>query len=217
MKKAKTSSGTAELVAKFAEGLPAELMPQIAWQDKLVLYLDRLAAYNRSFNLVGPENIADILASLVPDSFQLAAMLARLPLPENPLALDCGAGAGLPGIPLRMIWQPGKYTMIEQRRKRALFLENVLAELHLPGTGVFTGDAFKVAEPADLIISRAWMPVPKILDYCAARLADGGFAIIFARDAALPVHADFENFLEIEYSSPTGKRKIRAARRGRRI
>ena len=217
MKKAKTSSGTAELVAKFAEGLPAELMPQIAWQDKLVLYLDRLAAYNRSFNLVGPENIADILASLVPDSFQLAAMLARLPLPENPLALDCGAGAGLPGIPLRMIWQPGKYTMIEQRRKRALFLENVLAELHLPGTGVFAGDACKVAEPADLIISRAWMPVPKILDYCAARLADGGFAIIFARDAALPVHADFENFLEIEYSSPTGKRKIRAARRGSRI
>ncbi len=217
MKNAKISSGTAELVAKFAESLPAELMPKIAWQDKLVLYLDRLAAYNRSFNLVGPENIADILASLVPDSFQLAAMLARLPLPENPLALDCGAGAGLPGIPLRMIWQPGKYTMIEQRRKRALFLENVLAELHLPGTGVFAGDAFKVAEPADLIISRAWMPVPKILDYCAARLADGGFAIIFARDAALPVHADFENFLEIEYSSPTGKRKIRAARRGRRI
>ncbi len=217
MKNAKISSGTAELVAKFAESLPAELMPKIAWQDKLVLYLDRLAAYNRSFNLVGPENIADILASLVPDSFQLAAMLARLPLPENPLALDCGAGAGLPGIPLRMIWQPGKYTMIEQSRKRALFLENVLAELHLPGTGVFAGDAFKVAEPADLIISRAWMPVPKILDYCAARLADGGFAIIFARDAALPVHADFENFLEIEYSSPTGKRKIRAARRGRRI
>lgn len=211
------STATAELVARFAESLPAGLVPQIAWQDKLGLYLDRLVAYNRAFNLVGPENIADILASLVPDSFQLAAMLGRLPLPENPLALDCGAGAGLPGIPLRIIWQAGKYTMIEQRRKRALFLENVLAELHLPGTGVYAGDAFKIAGPADMVISRAWMPVPRILDYCADRLAEGGFAIIFARDAAVVGHPAFENFLEIEYSSPTGKRKIRAARRGRRI
>lgn len=217
MKNNNAPGDTAELVAKFAAGLPEELVPQISWQDKLALYLERLTAYNRAFNLVGPAKTADILESLVPDSFQLATLLGRLPLPENPLALDCGAGAGLPGIPLRMIWQAGKYTLVEKRRKRALFLENVLAELRLPATGVFAGDAFKIAGGADLIVSRAWMPVPKILDYCADRLTDGGFAIIFARDAAPAAHPDFENFMQTEYSSPTGTRKIWAARRGGRI
>lgn len=211
-----STKDTAALVAEFAAGLPWEFEPRTGWRDKLVLYLDRLAAYNRAFNLVGPESIADILAGLVMDSFQLAGLLRGLPLPEKPLALDCGAGAGLPGIPLRMIWQEGEYMLIEQRRKRALFLENVLAELRLPGTKVFAGDAFKVSGPADLVLSRAWMPAAKFLDYCAARLVEGGHAIIFARDEIRLEHPAFMKAMEIEYSSPTGARKILAARRGRR-
>lgn len=57
----------------------------------------------------------------------------------QPQIWDFGAGAGLPGIPLRMFWQEGEYWLVEAREKRALFLGTVLARHPLPQTKVFQG------------------------------------------------------------------------------
>ena len=46
-----------------------------------------------------------------------------MPLPESPETWDLGAGAGIPGIPLRLVWDSGTFTLVEVREKRVLFLE----------------------------------------------------------------------------------------------
>lgn len=206
------AADTMALVADFARSLPSDPAPELPWRQNLAFYLERLSFYNRSFNLVGKQGPEDILADLAQDSFQLAALLEELPIGDAPLSLDCGAGAGLPGIPLRMIWQKGEYVLAETRSKRALFMQNVLASLKLPKTRVFHGDAGKFSSRPDIVISRAWLPPQAALDFANSALGENSFAIIFARVAPPPSHPAFLPALSREYDSPGGKRILWAMR-----
>ena len=70
----------------------------------LAAYLDMLVRWNRRTNLVGARTWQEA-ALLALDSLPLARLLDRLPLPAAPCVWDLGAGAGLPGIPLRCVWK----------------------------------------------------------------------------------------------------------------
>ena len=153
----------------------------------LAAYLDRLLRWNSVMNLVGARDWREALSNLVGDSFHLAAFLDGLPLPAEPLCWDLGSGAGLPGIPLRMIWQRGDYWLVEAREKRALFLSQTLHSLRLPRTHVYRGraEAFFAgqARGADGVISRAFMPPRPLLDLLAPRLAPGGLVVLLLNEA----------------------------------
>lgn len=153
---------------------------------QLCSYLGILQKWNARMNLVGPAHWKDILEQLAADSWHLADFLQVLPLPESPSCLDLGAGAGLPGIPLRMLWDKGSYIMVELRQKRALFLGQVLAQLPLQGVSVRQARAEDVLEeeaPLDLILSRAFMPWSKLLELVRPHLAPEGVTIVMANEA----------------------------------
>ena len=153
----------------------------------LALYLSMLCQWNTSMNLTGMQTWQDMCRNLVMDSFHLAKFFESLPLPEHPLSWDLGAGAGLPGIPLRLVWQRGQYYMIEVRAKRALFISSVLARLRPRETHVFRGSVqnFFPGQPhrANLILSRAFMPWPELCELCVSHLENGGVLLIMANDA----------------------------------
>ena len=142
-----------------------------------------LIKWNKVMNLVGRSEWEDVLERLVADSFYLADLLESLDLPESPECWDLGSGAGLPGIPLRMLWQKGQYTLVEAREKRALFLRTVLSSARLPGTSVFQGraESFMPKRPqADLIVSRAFMPWQRLLALVEKYTVRQGFCVILA-------------------------------------
>ncbi|BDQ38390.1 ribosomal RNA small subunit methyltransferase G [Pseudodesulfovibrio nedwellii] len=163
--------------------------------ELLAVYLRQLIKWNKKMNLVGKSDWRTVFNTLVVDSLFLADFLKGLPLGDKPLCLDFGAGAGLPGIPLRALWQEGDYWLVELREKRALFMTSVLSKLKLPGTNVFRGraeDALARLEKgrteatADLILSRAFMPWPKLLDFIYPMLRKdeerAGVAVILSND-----------------------------------
>jgi len=158
----------------------------------LAIYLEMLSSWNRRINLVGHVAWTEILDDLVADSLHLAAFLASSEVAGllgsaggEPVALDFGAGAGLPGIPLRILWPRGDYVLIEVRAKRAVFLAEALARLSLPRTTVFSGRAEEA--PGRLVtpdrpdrpglvlgLSRAFLPWPRFLAFAATHLGDLG-------------------------------------------
>lgn len=143
-------------------------------------YLALLTKWNRVMNLVGPGDWRHILDTLIIDSLLLAGFVRTLPLPEAPQCRDLGAGAGLPGIPLRMLWSEGAYTLVEAREKRALFLRAVLAACPLPGVSVFQGRAelfMANHPPAHLTISRAFMPWERVLSLISPHTDSGGVCV----------------------------------------
>jgi 16S rRNA (guanine527-N7)-methyltransferase len=184
---AAAKSVTAEAVLRRLEAQGLSAAPEQA--ASLAVYLEILAVWNRRVNLVGHAGWGEILDDLAADSLHLAAFLetpdvAGLfgPADGGPVCLDFGAGAGLPGIPLRILWGLGDYVLIEIRAKRAVFLSEALARLALPRTTVFSGRAEdapgKVVPPerAGLVVclSRAFLPWPKFLAFAAEHVGGLG-------------------------------------------
>ncbi|MFP5240422.1 MAG: 16S rRNA (guanine(527)-N(7))-methyltransferase RsmG [Acidobacteriota bacterium] len=150
----------------------------------LATYLGLLEKWNARTNLVGPRTWRAMLEELVADSWHLADLLAGLELPENPVTLDFGAGAGIPGVPLRVFWQAGSYVLIEPRAKRVAFLRQCLAMMRLPRTEVFEGRCEALGREADVCLSRAFQPWREFLG-TAARYARGGrlpLVVVFSNE-----------------------------------
>ncbi|WP_320171629.1 16S rRNA (guanine(527)-N(7))-methyltransferase RsmG [Maridesulfovibrio sp.] len=188
-------SVSSEQIIKEAVQAGRELKPDTSLDERfmeaegqataLADYLNLLIKWNKSMNLVGPSGWEEIFHSLITDSLYLADFLKTLDLPESPRTLDLGAGAGLPGIPLRCVWQNGSYLLVESRQKRSIFMRTVLRSIKLPGTDVFQGRAEKIPQaelPADLIISKAFMPWKELLPFVIPMLGKGGRVIILSND-----------------------------------
>jgi len=82
-------------------------IPDDAALRSLGVYLELLMHWNRAMNLVGARTWQDAARTLVVDSLRFAPFLEGLPLSASPLCWDPGAGARLPGIPLRLLWNRG--------------------------------------------------------------------------------------------------------------
>lgn len=167
-------AGKVEVSRKELARLCAEagFAPSDKELNDLALYMELLLQWNRSMNLVGTRTWQETFTTLVVDSLHVHKFLQNLDIPENPISWDLGAGAGLPGIPLRILWQEGEYTLVDAREKRTIFMGMALAKTPQPRTKVFTGRAEKFmaqeckkGRPADLIISRAFMPWRELLAF----------------------------------------------------
>ena len=90
-------------------------------------YLELFLLWNRTQRMTGFESPAEIVRDLFVDSLLFWPLL-----PPRPLRMvDIGAGAGIPGLPLRLA-DPGiALTLVEARRKRVSFLKMIRRELGL--------------------------------------------------------------------------------------
>lgn len=179
-------------------------------------YLELLLKWNAKINLTSASNWKDAMRSLIADSFHLAGFIKQLEIAGAPECWDLGAGGGLPGIPLRILWQEGSYHLVELREKRALFLQTALALIKLPATFAHRADAGEFMEkqlhlkkPANLILSRAFMPWNELLPYVAPYLAMEGTLLLLLRGK------DFAEATpgwlitrQTSYPSPSGPRQF---------
>jgi 16S rRNA (guanine527-N7)-methyltransferase len=179
----------------------------------LQVYLGELMRWRRAVNLVGAADWRLALADLVADSWHLARLLQELDLPAEPVALDLGAGAGLPGLPLRLFWGAGEYWLVEVRERRCAFLRHALAKMGLASTHLFCGraeDALARHAPVDLALSRAFLPWPEVLGLVREHLAPAGAAVIMANEPAPePGQAPEGWRLALERAYPTGRQQDR--------
>jgi len=95
--------------------------------SKFYKYLDLLLKWQKSQRLVGSTEPGWIVENLLLDSL---LFLPVLPSPLRTL-LDLGSGAGLPGIPLKIVLGEVELVLVEARRKRVSFLASVIRELGL--------------------------------------------------------------------------------------
>ena len=95
--------------------------------DSFSKYLRLLSKWQKSQRLIGSAEPHWIVENLFLDSL---LFLKVLPSPLRSL-LDLGSGAGLPGIPLKIVLGGVALVLIESRRKRASFLASAIRELGL--------------------------------------------------------------------------------------
>ncbi len=149
--------------------------------EQLVTYIAELLNWNAKINLIGKQDWSSTYRFLIRDSLYLKTLLDQLPFPRDPLTLDLGAGAGLPGIPLRIIWPAGEYLLVEPRQKRGLFLHHVVRVLSLQRTYVRICRTEQLCEPpADLILSRAMCSWDELLPLARPLVSPQGLVVAFS-------------------------------------
>lgn len=121
-------------------------------QEKLVQYLQVLTQWNRVHNLTGIADPFDMIEAHILDS------LTMLPYLPKGNILDIGTGAGLPGIPLALMWPEAQFVLLDSNQKKITFVEHALLSLQIPHAKAVCLRAEKYQPNVlfDLVISRAF-------------------------------------------------------------
>ena len=93
----------------------------------LLNYLNLLQKWQKSQRLVGSSDPAWIVDNVIVDSL---LFLRALP-PGVRRLCDVGSGAGIPGIPLKIVMPDTEVTLLEARARRASFLAAAVREVPL--------------------------------------------------------------------------------------
>jgi len=115
----------------------------------------------------------------------LSVLLAFEPLPmalPPQRLLDIGSGAGFPGIPIKIFCPTIQVDLIESRKKKAVFLEEVVTSLDLQPTRVYAERAESLAhtslrESYDIVVSRAVAPMNILAEIALPFVRVGGVFI----------------------------------------
>jgi 16S rRNA (guanine527-N7)-methyltransferase len=158
------SEKLAQGVAELGLRLPAATL------RKLLDYLALIAKWNRVHNLTSVRESSKMVSK------HLLDCLAVVPHLEAHTVLDVGSGAGLPGIPLALMWSQASVTLLDSNHKKAAFLRQAVIELGLNNVDVVCErvETWQPAQEFDLVISRALSDLPEFVNL-AGRLcgADG--------------------------------------------
>ena len=96
-------------------------------------------------------------------------------------AIDIGSGAGLPGLPVKILRPALTLTLLEASRKKSDFLERLIRRLELSDVRVIRGRAEELGhDPAhrqayDLVLARAVAPLPTLVELALPFLRSGGW------------------------------------------
>jgi len=166
--------------------------PSPAEAEAFSRYLRLLLQWNRVQHLTSYRRPADIAEKLFLDSL----LFLRWVPPGRARVLDLGAGAGIPGLPLKIVKPEITLTLVEARRRRVSFLTAVVRELALEGVSVLEGRAEDLVEvdpglrgAYDAVVTRAVAPLPSILPLAMAFLRPGGRFIASGPPAGKPLPA----------------------------
>ena len=123
-------------------------------------YYRELVEWNARVNLTSVTGWAEVQTRHFLDSLTVSLAIES-ELLHSGRALDVGAGAGLPGMPLKIAFPGLKLTLIDATAKKAAFLQHLAGALGLDGVEVVTGRAEALAhasemrEGFDIVASRA--------------------------------------------------------------
>jgi len=165
----------------FLEGLHRlglELSQQQLGQ--FLRYRDELLDWNTRINLTAISDPEEVLLKHFLDSLSL---LMAYDVAEARL-LDIGAGAGFPGLPLKIVRPQWQVLLLEATGKKVTFLQHIIETLRLKNVVAVQGRAEELAHISeyrasfDSVTARAVASLPTLLEYAAPFCRVGGQIIL---------------------------------------
>ncbi len=119
----------------------AEFQKQFELSDdqlsKFQLYFDMLIANNELFNITAITGLREVVKDHFADSLYISNFIDF----QNIKSIcDVGSGGGFPGIPLKIKYPHLEVCLIEVTGKKIAFLRNVIQNLGLDKTQIYTND-----------------------------------------------------------------------------
>jgi 16S rRNA (guanine527-N7)-methyltransferase len=153
--------------------------------DRLELFLQEMARWNRVHNLTAIEDQKDSVVLHLIDSIAVLPIMDQFLGNKTALIADLGSGGGLPAIPIAILRPEWRLTLIEAVRKKTAFLQHARGKLELKNTEILSERVEAVAKRRpgefDAVISRAFTSLANFLELSLPLLRPGG--LVFAMKA----------------------------------
>ena len=139
-------------------------------ETKLINYLDLLHQWNQVFNLTAIRDEEKSILLHILDSLSIHSYL------HGSRILDVGSGAGLPGIPLALMFPDKQFVLLDSNNKKTRFLRQAMYELNLKNVEVVHArcEDFQDEKRFDTILARAFASIKVMLETSAHLLAQHG-------------------------------------------
>jgi 16S rRNA (guanine527-N7)-methyltransferase len=148
-------------------------------------YYDELVEWNQKFNLTAITDYEQVQIRHFADSLSvLLAEEVRLTLDRSHArVIDVGAGAGFPGIPLKLVYPGIRLTLLEATGKKVTFLEHLIQRLDLRQVTAIKARAEELGHDPDhragydLALARAVAEMPVVAEYTLPFCKLGGWLV----------------------------------------
>ena len=170
--------------------------------EQFLQYFHLLKEWNSFMNLTAIIEFNEVLKKHFVDSVSLINAVPDLQEKSYSL-IDVGTGAGFPGVPLKIVFQNLKITLLDSLNKRVQFLNEVVHILNLQDIEVIHGRAEDYAKPGklresfDLCVSRAVANLTTLSEYCLPFVKKGGCFISYKSEKITEEFHDAKQAIEI--------------------
>ena len=153
--------------------------------SKFALYKDLLKEWNKKINITSIEDDEEIYIKHFIDSVLL---LNENNINEKKTVIDVGTGGGFPGLPLKIVNDNYKITLLDSLKKRIDFLSQVTKALDLSDVNLIHeraedyGQNKEIRECYDICVSRAVAPLNVLSEYCIPFVKVGGYFAAYKSD-----------------------------------
>jgi 16S rRNA (guanine527-N7)-methyltransferase len=176
------------------------------FQDYATLLLD----WNKRIHLVSKKDAtADRIIRHFVDSLSI---FRAIELPDGINILDIGSGAGFPSIPIKIVREDLRVTLVESIHKKALFLQKLCAVLRLQNTSILNQRAEKLLENIslggefDIVTAKGLGGLENIVRLGIPFLKIGGLLVVYKGkrvkkeidEANLPKECQIKDVVKIE-------------------
>jgi 16S rRNA (guanine527-N7)-methyltransferase len=176
-----------ERLSTFVEGLRqldlSSIEPGTPRFEQFLRYRRELLAWNARVNLTSITEAGEVLIKHFLDSLSIVSVYDVTPT----RLLDIGAGAGFPGLPLKIARPEWSVVLLEATGKKVAFLQHVIDSLQLKDVLALHGRAEEVVHRGDyrrkfdVVTARAVSSIPRLLEYAAPFCRVGGQIILLKK------------------------------------
>ncbi len=147
-----------ETIDRIQEGLAAlPFLTNESLAAKSLAFIQQLARWNRSFNLTAIRQADDMVGQHLMDSLAIA------PYIKGQDIIDVGSGAGLPGIPLAILYPDKNFTLLDSNGKKTRFMTQTIIDLQLTNVEIVQARVEAYQEHQfDQVLCRAFAALPEI-------------------------------------------------------